>query len=168
MRIVSSVALAWVLAMAAVSAGESGTLIPNRLSTAQVGEWVLFQLPGGYTQKHMVVERTGDGEDANITVRVDDILDGKVTQTREVVEIAGPPTAPMPSPKDPGAVATVRDEEVVVKGKKFKALAVDVKKDGALLRTWYISPDFPVYGLIKRTEDKGNEPSFEAIDFSAQ
>ncbi len=146
-----------------VLAGE--TMLPNRLASAEVGEWVLYQLPGGFTQRHIVVERTGEGEDANITIKVDDILDGKVTQTHEVTEIAGKPMAPMPHLKDPGTTAVVREETVQVKGKSFKCVAVDIKKGNDVLRTWYVSPEFPVYGLVKRTEVKGKEPSFEAVDF---
>ncbi len=141
------------------------TMLPNRLATAEVGEWVMYQLPGGFTQRHMVVERTGSGEDANITIKVDDILDGKVTQSHEVTEIAGKPMAPMPQLKDPATTAVVREETVKVKDKSFKCVAVDIKKGNDVMRTWYVSPDFPVYGLVKRVEVKGTEPSFEAVDF---
>ncbi len=146
-----------------VFAGE--TMLPNRLSSAEVGEWVLYRLPGGFTQRHIVVERTGNGEDANITIKVDDILDGKVTQTHEVTEIAGKPMAPMPQLKDPGTTAVVREETIKVNDQSFKCTAVDIKKGNDVLRTWYVSPDFPVYGLVKRVEVKGSEPSFEAIEF---
>lgn len=162
--IVATAALAmWCVASLGVQAGE--TVIPNRLATAKVGEWVLYSIPDGKTQKHMVVERSGTGEDANVSIRVEDFENGKVVQTHEMVEIAGPEMAPMPPTKDPEAVAMVRNDTVSLKGKTFPVTAIDIKKGDDLLRTWYISPEFPVYGLIKRVEDKGSDPSFEAIDF---
>lgn len=147
-------------------AGEE-TLIPNRLATAKVGEWVSYGLPDGFVQKHTVVERSGDGAEAHLVIRIDNYKDGKIAGTSEIDEIAGEPMAPMPPARDEGAVATVRNEEVVVKGRKVEGLAIDVKKGPALLRTWYLSPEVPVYGLVKRVDSQGNT-EFEAIDFGGE
>ncbi len=163
-RIFVALALVGGLGMAAALAGEETAKIPNSLADAKVGEWVVYKLPEGFTQKHMVVERTGNGPDATITIRITDMLDGKVTNTREIEEVAGEAMAPMPPPKDEGATAAIREGDAEVRGKEVDAIIVDVKKGGALLRSWYLVPEIPVYGLFKRVDANGTV-EFEAIDY---
>ena len=133
-----------VMAIAAVArAGEEG--IPNRLAAAKVGEWVLYKIPGGYTQKQTVVKREGDGAAAKVTVRVDNIYEGQVANSHEMTDTAGTSFAPLP-PTDSGVKLSVSKEKITVKGKTIDAVKLD-KDNGESV--WYLSPEIPVYGVIK-------------------
>lgn len=142
-------------------AGES---VPNRMAKAEIGEWVAFALPDGYIQKHTVVKRQGEGADAEITLRVENVYDGEVVDVNYITELAGEALVTLPEPEDPAFTLSCRKTKFTLKGKEFEGLALDIQKDGKPHLVWYVSADIPVYGVGKRTGADG-AVTFEMADF---
>lgn len=140
-------------------AGES---LPNPLSDSQVGEWALFAIPGGYTQKQTVVARQGTGPETEIRIKIENILNGKTVNAQEVTEVAGEATTPQPAP-EPGTTVTVKNETVAVKGANYPVTVITTTDSGGSSSSWYVSPNLPVYGLVKQISDGKTE--IELLDF---
>lgn len=144
------------------AAGE--TLVPNRLAVAAIGEWVSFELPDGYVQKHTVVKREGEGPGALVTIRVDNIYDDEIVDSNYITETAGEPLAELPHPEREDITLSSAPETFGLKGKQYPGTAITVKRDGKTIQVWYVSSDLPVYGLGKRVDAEGAD-DFEIADF---
>lgn len=151
------------IAMCADAGAEDSLQVPNRMAKSEIGEWVVFNLPDGDIQKHIVVKRDGEGVKAQVTIRVDNIYDGEVVNSEYIVEDAGESHVAVPPPHDEKVKIRCRDETIGLKGNEYKGVRLDVERDGKPYQTWYISSDIPVYGLIRRSEANGAE--FEIADF---
>lgn len=156
-----------VAALPKVQGGEP-VLLPNRLASAKVGEWVTYQIPDGFTQKHLVVERTGEGAKAQVKIHIDSILDGEVVDTTELVEIAGEESVELPPIEEEGATVSLARKQFNVMGKTLDGYTIEVFKSGKLYQTWEVSPTLPVYGLVGRRTDDGGLTDFEIIDYSGR
>lgn len=149
-----------------VGAEDAATLVPNRLAVAEIGEWVSFELPDGYIQKHIVVKREGEGPESQVTIRVDNIYKDEVVNSDYKVETAGEPLAELPQPEDPEVTLSCRPEVFTLKGKEYAGVAIDVKRAGEPYQIWYVTADIPVYGLAKR-DGFGGSAGFEIADFGS-
>lgn len=152
--------------MAIVAAGEAG--VPNRIATAQVGEWATYRIPNGYTQKLTVVNREGEGPSAVVTVLVENFYDGELVDSSEIVQEAGEPMNPITPPEDPNVSIKVEMKDVTVKGKTIRATVVKVEREGEGDDDdedvkWYLSNEVPVFGLIK--QDADDDMEYELLDF---
>lgn len=156
------------LAMPKSADGGDPILLPNRLATAKVGEWVTYKIPEGFTQKHLVVERIGDGAKAQVKIRVDSILDGEVVDTIEMVEIAGEELTEMPDSLEDGVTVELARKNLQAAGKTIDGYTIEIFKDGALYQTWEVAPSLPVYGLVGRTTNDGGQTDFEIVDYSGK
>lgn len=166
--LIAALALAaFVLVPASVKGGDP-VLLPNRLASAKVGEWVTYRIPDGFTQRHLVVERSGDGAKALIKIRVDSILDGDVVDTTEMVEIAGDDLVEMPDPEEKGVTVSLARKDLIAVGKQVEGYTVEVFKNGELYQTWEVAPSLPVYGLLGRKTNDGGLTDFEIIDHSGK
>lgn len=143
---------------------EDNVQVPNRMAVSEIGEWVSFNLPDGYVQKHTVVKREGVGAEAQVTIRVDNIYDGEVVNSDYIVEDAGEPVTEVSPSEDAGVAFTCRPDAFMLKGKEYQGVALEVTRDGKPYQVWYISADIPVYGLGKRTS-ADNTSGFEIGDF---
>lgn len=137
-----------------LSAGEE-IFLPNGLATAKVGDWALYQIPDGYMQRLSIAKRTGEGIDAEVTVRIESILNDKTVEFIERVQPAGEPMAPMPEPDDASVRLDLTRETMHMNGKDLTGYSVNVMRDDTWLQTWYISPMVPIYGLVKCETDDG-------------
>lgn len=155
--------------LAAASAAENATpSLPNRLAAARVGEWVVYSIPDGYTQKHTVVERVGEGAAARVAIRVENMADGEVVDTIEMVEIAGEPVAQIPPIEEEGVAVDVNAETFDILGKRFEGYVIEVFRSGESYQTWRITPDLPVYGIAARTTNDGGHTDFAIVDYSGK
>lgn len=162
-----ALALALVLSATALWAGEAG--VPNRLATAKVGEWATYSVPNGYQQKLTVIKREGDGPEAQVTVRVDNIYDGQLVNSTEFVRDAGAPMEPPRVDYEPGVSVEIKRRSVTVKGRSMEATVVEVEYDyddediDDEEVEWYVSAEVPVFGIIRKIED--DKTVFELVDF---
>ena len=158
------VALAAVIGIGSAMALEA---VPNRLATAKAGEWASYGFPNGYTQKQTVISREGDGAEAMVTVRIEDIYENEVVQTREISRPAGEPMTEPEIPDDPNISVDIRQDNTEVKGKTLAATVIVVDKDyddeDDERSEWWISSEIPVFGIIKVVAD--GETRFEIVDF---
>lgn len=140
----------------------AGEGLPNHLFGAKVGEWALFSVPGGYTQKQTIVGRQGSGADADVTIRVETSLNGNLIDSQEITELAGDATVPQPEP-EPGTAVTVTAATLAVKGTNYPVTVVTTTERDGTVESWHVSPDIPVYGLVKQVVDGKTE--VELVDF---
>lgn len=159
--------LAALLLTTAVWAGETG--IPNRLATAKIGEWATYRLPNGYLQKLTVIKRDGEGPEAMVTVRVENIYDNEVVNTIEFARDAGNPMEPPRVEDDPAVSWEITTRNVTVNGKAIVATVVEIEYeyddddiDDEEVE-WYMSADIPVFGLIKKVDD--DDVTFELVEY---
>jgi hypothetical protein len=156
--------------MASVSfAGEVETFtkvfIPNGLAHAEIGDWITFRMADGTTQKHTVVERTGDAPSGEIVVSIESYSSGNALQsTRRIRQAIGEELVEPPVPAGESHSYDRRKETIAFEGAQLEITVLDVKNNGALQRTWYLSPELPVYGTIKKTFANGSS-EFEVVDF---
>lgn len=159
--------LVMILGICGVTMSAEGRNVPNRMAVSEVGEWVSFNLPDGYVQKHMVVKRDGTGPEAQVTIRVDNIYDSEVVDSKYITEPAGELMTEVTPPEDAAVEITCRPDAFTLKGKEYDGVAIDVTKDGKPYQVWYVSSDIPVYGLGKRTTADGTR-DFEVADFGME
>ena len=159
-------ALALSLFIPAAFAGEryENIHIANGLSSASVGDWVLFRMPDGKTQKHTVVERNGSGESATATVQIVDFQGNVPTFSRKVTSPAGEEFIQPPAPEGRKYTFERRKETVDFDGSTLEVTVVDVFDGDRKVRTWYLSTEFPVYGSMKRLNGNG-DPEFSLVTF---
>lgn len=157
-------AMALTLGMGAAAAGE---LVPNSLSDAKVGEWALYVVPNDYQQRLSVIERDKDGEDATVTVQVDNILDGEVVSTGYYSDTAGKPMTE-PEPPGEGRVTKVLRDTFTLDGRQYAVSVVRVESDDPEEgdTDWWVSAEIPVFGLAKRVED--GETVMELVDYGKE
>ncbi|MCD8140050.1 MAG: hypothetical protein LUE17_09800 [Planctomycetaceae bacterium] len=149
-------------------------LIPNGLWDAKVNDWVIFKMRDGSRTRHSVLARTGAGKDADITLR-SEVLDGeRVVSSRRWVQKVGEQFVEPPVEgefSDNGEVDrslytfTRREDSISFDGSEMPIQVVEVYKQNNLLRTWYLSTQLPVYGVIKRSSGANRESDFEVVDF---
>lgn len=138
--------------------------IPNGLATADVGDWVTIKLPNGTKQKHSITKRTGEGENAKLTLRIETLVNDKVTSAKEETHTAGEQFIKPPSPKDKKRLYERREEDVAFEDSEIQATIIDVYEDDKLVRTWYLSTEFPIYATYKRVNARGTV-EFEVVDY---
>ncbi len=149
-------------------------LIPNGLWDAKPNDWVIFKMRDGSRTRHSVLARSGTGADADITMR-SEVLDGdRVVSSRRWVQKVGEQFVEPPVEgefSDSGTIDrtlytfTRREDAISFDGKEMPIQVVEVFKQNNLLRTWYLSTELPVYGVIKRTSGTSRESDFEVVDF---
>lgn len=165
-------ALCFLVFGGAVAAAQDGDLIPNRLSCAEVGEWASYRLPGGYVQKLTVTGRSGQGDDALVTITVENIYDGKVVDTKEISHEAGPVMTTPSIPNVPGVTVAVRNELAKLKGKDIVAGVVEINKflgvddEDNTVTEWWTSCDVPVFGILKKVTDGDAEWELHQFGFA--
>ena len=146
-------------------AGETG--VPNRLAVAKVGEWASYNVPNGYIQKLTVVKREGEGSEALVTVRVDNIYDGQLVNSTEFTRDAGEPFEQPRVEMGPGVKVDIDTERKTVKGKSIEVTVVEIEYDYDDDEDedieWHVSAEIPVFGILKRVEN--DETVFELVDF---
>ncbi len=162
-------ALAVTLMAGMARAGEKyqKVTIPNGLYTAEIGDWVEFKMANGNVQKVSVLERSGTGPKGQVTVRTENYRDGRIQDSRRVTQDVGEEYIDPPADRDDSekgdsfgrrkGVAMIQDGEAEVN-------IIDVYKGDKLLRTWYLTPEIPVYGVLKLVRGDGSLV-FETIDF---
>lgn len=138
--------------------------IPNGMATADVGDWVTIKLPNGTKQKHSVTKRTGDGDNAKVTLRIETLVNDRVTSTKEDVVTAGEQFVKPPAPKDKKRLYERREEDIMFEDNEITTTIIDVYEDEKLVRTWYLSTEFPIYGTMKRVNANGTV-EFEVVDY---
>lgn len=143
MKLLRSVVLSFVFVMA-VNPLAMGQEIFNPLDDARIGEWVLYEMPDGSSQKMTVVKV----DDKGTTIKMELITSGKPNQEKEKVfpkninPLTGSPDAPKP---------VITDGKAVVKGKELKCKVVSISVGRKVSQ--YVSPDIPVVGVIKVVVD---------------
>ena len=148
-------ALCFAATVGAAAGQEAGT-VPNSLSSAKVGEWASYMLPGGYVQKLTVTKREGEGPYALVTVKIDNIYDGKVVESKEITEEAGDVFATPSTNSEEGVTVAVRNETVKVGGKQVAAGVVEISKwlgwdnEDNEVTEWWVSSEVPVFGIVKK------------------
>lgn len=143
-------------------------LVPNRLSFAKVGEWASYSLPSGYIQKLTVINREGVDSDALVSVRVENIWEGEVVDSREISEVAGDPFAAPRVPYEQGVTVALRQEADVLKGSPVAVSVVEINTysddpDEISAVEYWITSDIPVFGILKKVED--GEVEWELADY---
>lgn len=161
------VLVAIALLFGASTALTADATVPNRLAKAKVGEWALYRMTEGYTQKQTVAAKNGDGPEAMLTIRVENIYDGQVVNTAEIQEKAGLPLMPPQVPEDENVKITIEKKDATVKGKTIPATVIVIDANHGTENddeaNWYISDEIPVFGIIKQEVD--GEAVFEVIDY---
>lgn len=149
-------------------------LIPNGLWDAAPNDWIIFKMRDGSRVRHSVLSRTGQSKDADITLR-SEVLDGeRVVSSRRWVQKVGEQFVEPPVEGEFSDSATVdrsqytftrREDAINFDGSEMTIQVVEVYKADNLLRTWYLSAEMPVYGVIKRTSGTSRTSDFEVVDF---
>ncbi len=162
-----ALALAFLAGIAGAGEKYKMVTIPNGLYTAEIGDWVEFKMSNGMVQKVSILERSGSGPKAQITIRTENYRDGRIQDSRRVVQDVGEEYVDPPADREGGekgdsfgrrkGVAMIQDGETEVN-------IIDVYKGDKLLRTWYLTPEIPVYGVLKLVRGDGTTV-FETIDF---
>ncbi len=160
MRTSMVVVVAAILSASVAFAAEAK--LPNPLHDAKPGEWALFEIPGGYTQKQTIVSRQGSGPEAEIKIRIDNIYNGEVVNSQEVTEVAGEESFELPEPES-DVVLSVTEETIALKGKDVPVTVITATESDGSATSWYISPVVPVYGLVKQVAD--DEVEINLVDF---
>lgn len=162
----SGLALALCLGVSAAIAGEryENIHIANGLANADVGDWVLFRLPDGKTQKHTVIERNGAGKEATATVQIVDFQGNVPTFSKKQTFPAGEEFMQPPAPEGKKYTYERRKETVNFDGSALEVTIVDVFDKNNKVRTWYLSTEFPVYGTMKRLNGDGDS-EFSIVTF---
>lgn len=130
--------------------------LPNGLSTAKAGDWALYRIPNGYAQRLSIVRRIGEGPNAEVAIRIESIMDGKVVEFSENTHAVGEPTASMPELEDGRVRVALSCETMAWGGKELSGYSMNVTRGGRWLQKWYISPMVPIYGLVKCETDDGS------------
>jgi hypothetical protein len=138
--------------------------IANGLASAAVGDWALFKLPDGKTQKHTVMARNGAGKDATATVQIVDFQGNVPVFSRKVTSPAGEEFVQPPMPEGKKYTFERRKETVNFDGSAIEVTIVDVFDGNKKIRTWYLSTEFPVYGVMKRL-DADDIPEISMVTF---
>lgn len=142
--------------------------IPNRISVAKVGEWATYTMPNDYVQKQTVVSRTGNGQDDTVVVKIENIYQGQVITTAEVVEPAGKPLREVNRPEaGSGIEVDVKNTTMHVKGKSIPVTVIEVEydedDDDDYEVKWYLSAEVPVFGIVRQETD--GDVEYELLDF---
>jgi hypothetical protein len=136
--------------------------IANGLATADVGDWVLFKLPDGKTQKHTVIEKNGTGKEATAVVQIVDFQGTVPTFSRKVTSPAGEEFMQPPMPEGKKYTFERSKETIDFDDSEVEVTIVDVFDKDKKVRSWYLSTDIPVYGTMKRVDANGN-PEFSLV-----
>ena len=157
-------AVAVVVGCGVAAAGEA----PDRLPKAKAGEWVMFKLMGGMQQKQTITDIKGSGDDMEVTIKTEVIMNGATASTAEQTIKVGEMKKMQADAKAQadasGAKVAYSNETVEVKGKKFDAVVVTTEVQGMTAKT-YMSDEMPVGGIIKMYTTGMAEPVMEVIDF---
>lgn len=138
--------------------------IANGLAHAEKGDWVLFKMGDNKLQKHSIIDRKGEGPDADLTIQIVDFSGNTPIHSKSVRQKAGKPFVEPPPPDDKKKYTYERRKENVnYDGSAMEVTIVDVFEGNNRARTWYLSTEFPVYGVIKRMT--GNNTDFELMDY---
>lgn len=140
--------------------------IANGLATADVGDWVLFKLPDGKTQKHTVLEKNGSGKDATAVVQIVDFQGNVPTFSRKMTFPAGEEFMQPPMPEGKKFTFERSKETIDFDGSEVEVTIVDVYDKDKKVRSWYLSTEFPVYGTMKRVDANGN-PEISVVTFGS-
>ncbi|MCD8141247.1 MAG: hypothetical protein LUE17_16035 [Planctomycetaceae bacterium] len=143
-------------------------LVPNRLSFAKAGEWASYTLANGYTQKLTVVSRDGDPYGEQVTIKVENIYDGEVVETREISQDAGEPFTAPQVPYDQGITVNLRQEAVPFEGRQLAVSVVEIlhydeDPEAVTREEYWISSDIPVFGILRKIEN--GEVEWELADY---
>lgn len=166
-RMVCALFAAFVLTAAAACAAETfaNVVIPNGLAHAEIGDWITFKMADGSSQKHSVVERTGDSPSGEIVINIESYSAGNtLMSSRRIRQAIGPEMIEPPVPAGESHSYTRRKETIAFEGSQLEITILEVLNNGSLQRTWYLSPELPVYGTIKKTFANGSS-EFEVVDF---
>lgn len=138
--------------------------IANGLAHAEKGDWVLLKMADGKLQKHTIIDRQGEGPEADVSIQIVDFTGNTPTHSRSLKQKAGKPFVEPPPPDDDKKYTYERRKETVnYDGSAMEVTIVDVFAGNDRVRTWYLSTEFPVYGVIKRMT--GNATDFELLDY---
>lgn len=156
------------LCASAVMAGELS--VPNRLAVAKPGEWATYAVSNGYIQKQTVVSRSGEGPEASVTVKIENIFEGRTVTETEVVEEAGSPMREVERPPAGSGVSVeAKIIDMNVKGRTIPVTVLefeydDEDDDGEM--KWFLSAEVPVYGIVRQETDDVVE--FELLDYGME
>ncbi len=155
-----------ILLAGALSAAETlaEVRIPNGLAHAQIGDWILFKMADGTLQKHSIIERTGAAPDGEIVVHIETMVNNQPQDARRFRQAIGEELVKPPVPAGQTHTYRRRQESIIFEGTALDITILDVLNNGALERTWYLSAELPVYGVIKKTFANGSS-EFEVVDF---
>lgn len=120
--------------------------IPTRIADAEVGEWVLYKLADGSQSRLTVVEKYKEYGDTYLIIQNEVTNKGKrarVSEERVCVEDA------IKDLRDLSSEDKVTEAQVLVHGRRLRAVVVNFIVDGRLVRQSYFSDKIPVYGLVK-------------------
>lgn len=161
-----AVALAVLAAVSVSSAAEryENIHIANGLTSAAIGDWALFRLADGKTQKHTVVAKDGAGKDATATVQMVDFQGNVPTFSRKVTSPAGEEFSQPPMPDGKKFTFERHKETVEFDGNPIDVTVVSVFEGDTKVRMWYLTTEFPVYGMMKRLDAAG-KPEIEIVTF---
>lgn len=154
-----------VLATAACAAEQfEKVFIPNGLAHAEIGDWITFKMADGTTQKHSIIERTGESPDGEIVIRIEAFSNNELQNSRRIRQAIGKEFVEPPVPEGEKHTYERRKENITFEGAQLEITIIDVLNGGKLSRTWYLSTELPVYGVIKKTFANGSS-EFEVVDF---
>ncbi len=162
-----AVALAAILLATASFAAErfEKVFIPNGLAHAEMGDWITFKMADGTRQKHSIVERTGSAPNGEIVIHIETYSAANELQnSRRVRQAIGEEFVEPPVPAGQKHSYERRKETINFEGAQLEITILSVYNNGALQRVWYLSPELPVYGTIKKTFANGAS-EFEVVDF---
>lgn len=159
------------LTMVARAGEMTSVMIPNGLYEAEAGDWVMFKMADGSKMKYSVVSRTGPGEAADITLRAETFDGDRMTASRRWVQKVGPnfmqPSVEGLEENDKAKKNfsfNRREDTINFDGSKMGIQIIEVFDGNNLIRTWYLSTEIPVFGVIKRV-GRSKAADFEVVDF---
>ncbi len=164
-RLMAAALAAIVLATASFAAETlSEVTIPNGLAHAKLGDWITFKMADGTQQRHTVIERTGDTPTSEIVVRIETLVNNQPQDVKRFRQNVGEEFVKPPVPYGETHTYRRRQESITFEGTLLEITILDIMNNGTLVRTWYLSTELPVYGVIKKTFANGSS-EFEVVDF---
>lgn len=135
--------------------------IPNLMTDAKVGDWVLYEMPAGITMKQSITEVTEEA----LTLSIETAMNGQVLSTivQKLPRTKGEftPPAAKDAPADlPKPVIT--KGKVTVKGQELECWIIETDFQGQKMRTT-LAKGVPINGLVEAVSN--GSVMLKLIDF---
>ena len=154
-----------IAACPAATGAEKANDAQPRLFTSNVGDWVLYKMPGGESfQKETLIAVEEAGGEKTYVIRYENIVDGKPVSSHDVRRTTTAILADIIPDDDPLMLSHSRGEIETPAGRfAVESTTSDNQLGGTL--TVHYSDKVPLTGLVRADSSFNEEPSFELVEY---